>query len=328
LSAGASRAERGGVIGPVRWGGGVLEILDQRRLPADEVWLRCESWQQVAEAIRTLAVRGAPAIGIAAAFGLALAADRTEAALGLKAARPTAVNLAWAVDRALGSGDPLREAEAIAAEEAARCDAIATAGAELVAAGARALTVCHTGALATGGVGTALGVLVHAFGAGRLREVVACETRPLLQGARLTMWECMQLGVPARLIVDGAAAQAMRRGEVDLVIAGADRIAANGDTANKIGTYGLAVLARHHGLPFYIAAPTSTVDPATPDGGAIPIEERDPSEVLRIGAPAGARASNPAFDVTPAELITAWITERGVTRTPPGTGPTASQMAN
>lgn len=300
------------MIGPVRWRDGVLEILDQRRLPAAEVWLACDNWPAVAEAIRTLAVRGAPAIGIAAAYGLALAADREAAAAGLKAARPTAVNLAWAVDRTLQAADPLREAEAIAAEEAGRCAAIAAAGAHLVPAGARALTICHTGALATGGCGTALGVLVLAHREGRLREVVACETRPLLQGARLTMWECMQLGVPARLIVDSAAAQAMLRGEVDLVIAGADRIARNGATANKIGTYALAVLARHHGLPFYIAAPTSTVDPATPDGEAIPIEARDPSEVLPAGALPGTRASNPAFDVTPAQLITAWITERGV----------------
>ncbi len=299
---------------PVRWREGTLEILDQRRLPAAEVWLRCARWQDVADAIRTLAVRGAPAIGIAAAYAVALADDRPAAAVGLKAARPTAVNLAWAVERALAAADPLREAEAIAAEEAARCEAIATAGASLIPPGARAMTICHTGALATGGVGTALGVVRYAHREGRLREVVACETRPLLQGARLTIWECMRIGLPARLIVDGAAGQAMRRGAVDLVIAGADRIAANGDTANKVGTYGLAVLARHHGLPFYIAAPSSTVDRATPDGGAIPIEERDPDEVLRIGAPAGARASNPAFDVTPAELISAWITERGVHR--------------
>jgi methylthioribose-1-phosphate isomerase len=304
---------------PLRWRDGALEILDQRRLPGAEVWLRCATWRDVAEAVRTLAVRGAPAIGIAAAYGVALAApgERSVAAAGLKAARPTAVNLAWAVDRALAAADPLREAEAVAAEEAARCEAIAAAGAALVPAGARALTICHTGALAAGGPGTALGVLVRAHREGRLREVVACETRPLLQGARLTMWECMRLGVPARLIVDGAAALLMRRGEVDLVMAGADRIAVNGDTANKIGTYALAVLARHHGLPFYVAAPGSTVDPAAADGGAIPVEERDPDEVLRIGAPAGARASNPAFDVTPAELITAWITERGVVRTPP-----------
>jgi methylthioribose-1-phosphate isomerase len=304
------------VIGPVRWRDGVLEILDQRRLPAAEVWLTCRTWQDVAEAIRTLAVRGAPAIGIAAAYGLALAADRAEAAAGLKSARPTAVNLAWAIARAQAAADPLREAQALAAEEAARCAAIARAGAALIPPGARALTICHTGSLATGGVGTALGVLGAAHAQGRLREVVACESRPLLQGARLTMWECLRRGIPARLIVDGAAGQAMRRGEIDLVIAGADRIAANGDTANKVGTYGLAVLARHHGLPFYVAAPTSTCDPAAPDGGAIPIEERAADEVLRIGAPAGARASNPAFDVTPAELISAWITERGVHRSP------------
>ncbi len=301
---------------PVRWRDGTLEILDQRRLPAEEMWLACTTWQEVAGAIRTLAVRGAPAIGIAAAYGMALAkgGERDDAAAGLRAARPTAVNLSWAVERALASPDPLREATAIAAEEAARCDAIAAAGASLIPSGARAMTICHTGALATGGAGTALGVLGEAHARGRLAEVVACETRPLLQGARLTMWECMRRGIPARLIVDGAAGQAMRRGEVDLVIAGADRIAANGDTANKVGTYGLAVLARHHGLPFYIAAPSSTVDRATGDGGAIPIEERDPDEVLRIGAPAGARASNPAFDVTPAELISAWVTERGVHR--------------
>jgi methylthioribose-1-phosphate isomerase len=301
---------------PLRWAGDRLLVLDQRRLPGEEVWLPCRSWQEVAAAIRDLAVRGAPAIGIAAAYGLALApaGERPAAAAGLKAARPTAVNLAWAVDRALAAADPLAEARRIADEEAARCRAIARHGAALVPPGARALTICHTGALATGGCGTALGVLAEAHRQGRLRELVVCETRPLLQGARLTMWECGRLGLPARLIVDAAAAQCMRRGEVDLVITGADRIAANGDTANKIGTYALAVLARHHGLPFYVAAPSSSFDPGAATGDDIPVEERDPQEVLRLGAPAGARASNPAFDVTPAALITAWVTEDGVRR--------------
>jgi methylthioribose-1-phosphate isomerase len=289
-------------------------LLDQRRLPLEEVELRCESAADVAEAIRTLAVRGAPAIGVAAGYGLVLAALRGEdldaAERTLRSSRPTAVNLGWALDRLRSEPTPERARE-LHAEEVDRCRRMAGHAAELLAPGTRALTHCNTGGLATGGYGTALGALRAAWERGLLERVLVDETRPLLQGARLTAWELETAGIPHAVIADSAAAAMMAAGEVDCVLVGADRIAANGDTANKIGTYGLAVLAAHHDLPLYVVAPSSTLDPASPTGAAIPIEERDPDEVT-----ARFPARNPAFDVTPAELISAIVTEEGVHRTP------------
>jgi methylthioribose-1-phosphate isomerase len=289
-------------------------LLDQRRLPDEEVELACRSAAETAEAIRTLAIRGAPAIGVAAAYGYALAAtqgeDLDEAERVLRAARPTAVNLGWALDRM--RDDPTAEqARLIHAEEVERCRRMAAHAVPLFAPGTRALTHCNTGALATGGYGTALGALRAAWEEGRLAHLLVDETRPLLQGARLTAWELEALGIPHAVIVDSAAAAFMAAGEVDCVVTGADRIAANGDTANKIGTYGLAVLAAHHGIPLYVVAPTSTVDLATPTGAEIPIEERSAAEVSPRFA-----ARNPAFDVTPAVLVTAIVTEQGVHRAP------------
>lgn len=336
-------------IVPVEWRGDAVAILDQRLLPHREEVLECRTVAEVAEAIRSLAVRGAPIIGVTAAYGMALAAavstegrprrllaELEEAARTLKAARPTAVNLGWAVDRMMrvargqccSVGSTVQrvheamvaEALAIEAEDRDACAAIGTHGLELVPEGANVLTHCNTGMLCTAGIGTALGVIVAAHRAGRRPHVWVDETRPVLQGARLTAWELGRLGIPRTLIVDAAAGLLMARGLVDLVIVGADRIAANGDVANKIGTYGLAVLAHHHGVPFVVAAPTSTLDPAALSGAEIPIEERDPAEVL---APGGALAAepdtpvaNPAFDVTPAELVTAIVTEVGVVRPP------------
>ncbi len=289
-------------------------ILDQRRLPDEEVELRCRSAAEVAEAIRTLAIRGAPAIGVAAAYGLALAAalgeDLESAYDELAAARPTAVNLRWALDEM--RADPTRErALAIHEAEVARCRRMAEHAATLVAPGSRVLTHCNTGGLATGGYGTALGAIRAAWERGLVAHVWVGETRPLLQGARLTAWELDRLGIPFSVIVDGAAPALMREGELDYVLTGADRIAANGDTANKIGTYGLAVAARQHGIPLFVVAPTTTLDPAAASGADIPIEERDPLEVSRRYP-----ARNPAFDVTPAELISAIVTEDGVHRSP------------
>ena len=289
-------------------------VLDQRRLPDEEVDLRCASAAEVAEAIRTLAVRGAPAIGIAAAYGLALAAARGEdvdaAYDALLASRPTAVNLRWALDAM--RDDPSRErAERIHEDEVDRCRAMGAHAVELFPEGARVLTQCNAGGLATGGYGTALGAVRSAFDAGRVAHVWVGETRPLLQGARLTAWELDGLGIPHAVIPDAAAGTFMARGEVDLVVTGADRIAANGDTANKIGTYSLAVLAAHHGLPLVVVAPTSTLDPVAGSGAAIPIEERDPAEESTRFP-----ARNPAFDVTPASLVAAIVTERGVHRAP------------
>ena len=319
-------------VAPISWEDGTVVILDQRRLPHEEVYLRCTEVEEVAEAIRTLAVRGAPLIGIAAGYGIALAAQGEpserlarvrEAALILRVTRPTARNLFWAIDRMVacaeaGADAPelLAEARRIHEEDAETCTKIGAHGAALLPHGATVMTVCNAGALATGGFGTALGVLRAAHAAGNPIRVIACETRPLLQGARLTMWELMREGIPATLITDNMAAAIMRQGDVQAVIAGADRIARNGDTANKIGTYGLAVLARYHKIPFYIAAPMSTVDLSIPDGSHIPIEERGPEEVRAFAglptAPAEAEVMNPAFDVTPQELVTAIITERGV----------------
>jgi methylthioribose-1-phosphate isomerase len=289
-------------------------FLDQRRLPLEEVEVVCSSSAEVADAIRTMVVRGAPAIGIAAAYGYALAAaqgeDLGEAERVLRTSRPTAVNLGWALDEM--RADPSREhAEAIHRDEVERCRRMAAHAASLLAAGTRALTHCNAGGLATGGYGSAVGALLAAWEAGLLRHVWVDETRPLLQGARLTAWELEAAGIPHAVVADSAAASLMAAGEVDAVLTGADRIAANGDTANKIGTYGLAVLARHHELPFYVVAPSSTVDHATPSGDGIPIEERDPTEVT-----ARFPARNPAFDVTPAALITAIVTEHGVHSAP------------
>ena len=290
-------------------------LLDQRRLPDEEVELVCRSSGEVANAIRSLAVRGAPAIGIAAAYGYALAVRRGEdpddAAAVLEAARPTAANLAWALREVRAAADPAERARELHAEEVERCLRMSVQAAELLSPGTRALTHCNTGALATGGQGTALGALREAWARGLLAHVLVDETRPLLQGARLTAWELESEGIPHTVVADAAAGALMAAGEVDCVFVGADRIAANGDTANKIGTYPLAVLADRHEVPFYVIAPTSTLDLEIPTGAEIPIEERDPAEVSRRFP-----ARNPAFDVTPAELISAIVTELGVHRPP------------
>jgi methylthioribose-1-phosphate isomerase len=300
------------IVQPLRFEDGALLVLDQRALPGEERWIRCRSPAQVADCIRTLAVRGAPAIGIAAAYGMALAGGELAAAGELlRSARPTAVNLGWAVDQVLASGDPLDCARRLHREQERADRRLAALGAERFEPGDRALTHCNTGPLATAGYGTAGGVLRAAWDRGRLRQVWVDETRPLNQGARLTTWELERDGIPYRLVTDSSAGTLMARGLVDKVVVGADRIAANGDVANKVGTYPLAVLAARHGVPFYVAAPVSTIDTDSPDGGAIPIEERDPSELA-----AGIPAVNLAFDVTPAELVTAIVTEAGVLEPP------------
>jgi methylthioribose-1-phosphate isomerase len=305
----------GSDITPLRWEDGELLVLDQRRLPAEEAWVRCRSAGEVAECIRSMAVRGAPAIGLAAAYGMALAArggeDAEVAAALLRGTRPTAANLGWAVDRALAADDPSALAEQLHDEQRDADRRISELGAERFAEGDQALTHCNTGPLATGGFGTAGGVLRAAWEGGRLSQVWVDETRPRLQGARLTAWELRSAGIPFRVIADSAAGGVMARGLVDRVVVGADRIAANGDVANKVGTYPLAVLAARHRVPFYVAAPLSSIDPRTPSGGEIPIEERDPAEVSCEGA-----GFNPAFDVTPAELVTAVFTEIGVLEPP------------
>ena len=289
-------------------------LLDQRRLPDEEVELECRTVPELAEAIRTLAVRGAPAIGIAAAYGLALAAlrgdDLDEAARVLGESRPTAVNLAWAL--AEMRDDPTPEhARRLHADEVDCCRRMSAHAADLFLPDTLALTHCNAGGLATGGYGSAVGALRAAWERGLLESVLVDETRPLLQGSRLTAWELEAAGIPHAVIADSAAAAMMAAGEVDVVVTGADRIAANGDTANKIGTYSLAVLAHHHGIPLYVVAPTSTVDLATATGDEIPIEERDGAELsTRFNA------RNPAFDVTPADLISAIVTEDGVHRAP------------
>jgi len=336
-------------VRPAEWAGDRVLILDQRALPFREEHLECRTVDEVAGAIRTLAVRGAPILGVAAALGVALVAatSTTRGARGLleeiedagrtlKATRPTAVNIAWAVDRMLAVardqccsvGSTNRRvhealvAEALRIEEEDReaCSRMGRHGAELVPEGANILTHCNTGMLCTAGIGTALGVVYAAHRAGKRIHVWVDETRPVLQGARLTAWELRRAGVPMTLVTDNAAGWLMAKGRVDLVVVGADRIAGNGDAANKIGTYSLAVLAAHHGVPFYVVAPTSTVDPSTAYGADIAIEERDPAEVTAplghpITAP-GTPAANPAFDVTPGELVTAIVTERGVLRPP------------
>jgi methylthioribose-1-phosphate isomerase len=296
----------------VRFEVDAVVLLDQRRLPEEEVELECRSAAEVAEAIRTLAIRGAPAIGVAAAYGYALAAQRGDdleaADHVLRSARPTAVNLGWALDRMREDPTP-EHAREIHDDEVARCRHMAEHALELFRPGTRALTHCNTGGLATGGYGTALGAIRLAWERGLVEHVWVTETRPLLQGSRLTAWELERLGIPFSVIVDSAAGSLIARGLVDVVLTGADRIAANGDTANKIGTYALAVLAHRHEIPFVVVAPTSTIDHAAADGDAIPIEERASAEVS-----GSYPALNPAFDVTPAELIDAIVTEDGVRR--------------
>jgi methylthioribose-1-phosphate isomerase len=326
----------------LRWveppAGPAIELLDQTRLPATETVLLCTSVDQLVDAIRRLVVRGAPLLGVAGAFGVALAARRGDdvaaAAAAIAAARPTAVNLGWGVGQALaayqtaateadpvpgheaGAAAALRVARAIASADAAASAAMARHGLSLVPAGARILTHCNTGSLVSAGEGTAFAVILAAHRAGRLARLWVDETRPLLQGARLTAWEARRAGIPHALLPDGAAASLMAAGEVDLVLTGADRIAADGSVANKIGTYGLAVLARHHNVPFVVVAPVSTVDLATPDGAAIVVEHRPAEEVAIVAgqavAPPGTRAYNPAFDVTPPDLLSAIVTEQGV----------------
>jgi methylthioribose-1-phosphate isomerase len=331
----------------VEWTGSSLRILDQTRLPAEEVVIEALTAEDVAAAIRRLAVRGAPLLGIAAGYGMALAAVRSaggapdvvgdldRAGTVLVASRPTAANIAWAVGRVLSAARAaddrdregegvravaVREATAIAAEDEASCRAIGVLGAGLLPHTGNVLTHCNTGALATGGWGTAQGVIMAAVASGKRLHVWVDETRPVLQGARLTAWELQRAGVPMTLVADTAAGSLMARGLVDAVIVGADRIAANGDVANKVGTYQLAVLAGYHGVPFYVAAPFSSIDLTLATGGDIVIEEREPNEVLAphgvAVAPAGTPVANPAFDVTPAELVTALVTDRGVA-TPP-----------
>ncbi|HEX9367577.1 MAG TPA: S-methyl-5-thioribose-1-phosphate isomerase [Vicinamibacterales bacterium] len=326
----------------------VIVMVDQRKLPAQEVYVRCRTAPEVAKAIRTMVIRGAPAIGVAAAMGIALGLRRS-AAKGthqftvefqklcdlMAATRPTAVNLFWAIDRlkrAFAEGAQAgespeelaarlgREARAIHDEDVANCRAMGGHGAEMVKDGARVLTHCNAGALATAGYGSALGVIRAAVEQGKKIAVFADETRPFMQGARLTAWELVRDGINTTVITESMAGPLMRDGEIDIVIVGADRIAANGDTANKIGTYTVAVLAREHEIPFYVAAPLSTIDLATPDGRQIPIEERDQREVTHFGTsrltPEGAKTRNPAFDVTPHRYIAGIITERGILRPP------------
>jgi len=329
-------------LSPLAYAGGMLRMIDQRLLPNEEVWLEYTDYEKVAEAIRTMVVRGAPAIGVAAAFGAYFGAKAIETddfdafkkefekvCAVLAATRPTAVNLFWALDRmksfAFANADrPVAdlkiglefEAMAIFEDDIRINRAMGRNGQTLFPDGARILTHCNAGALATGGYGTALGVIRAAVEAGKKVSVFADETRPWLQGARLTAWELQKDNIPVTLICDNMAGYLMSKGEIDGVIVGADRIAANGDTANKIGTYTVAILAKEHGIPFYVAAPLSTIDLSLADGSLIPIEERSPREVTHVGerqlAPEGAAVRNPAFDVTPARLVTAIITEKGV----------------
>jgi methylthioribose-1-phosphate isomerase len=332
----------------IEWQDGTVVMIDQRKLPASEIYVTCKTAKDVAKAIKTMVIRGAPAIGVAAAMGIALGMRRSTAT-GTKqfvtefqrvcdmmaATRPTAVNLFWAIERmkktfseAAQRGlsvselkDRLEvEALAIHDEDVQSCRTMGAHGASLVPAAARILTHCNAGALATAGYGTALGVIRAAAEQGKRIAVLADETRPFLQGARLTAWELVKDGIDTTVITDNMAGAMMRLKEVDLVVVGADRIAANGDVANKIGTYSVAVLAKEHGIPFYVAAPLSTIDLDTPDGAGIPIEERNDREVTHVGAsrltPQGARIRNPAFDVTPSKYVTAIITERGIARAP------------
>jgi methylthioribose-1-phosphate isomerase len=314
-------------LSAVAFDGEALTYVDQRLIPHAVERKRARTVDDIEAAIKTLAVRGAPAIGVFGAYGVAMLRDLIDddeafaaAARRVRNARPTAVNLAWAVDRVLAAADMRSEAQAIHREQLAVDAAIADAGLELISKNARILTHCNTGPIATAGGGTALGIIIAAQRAGKAPHVFVDETRPLLQGARLTYFELAHAGVDATLQVDGAAAIAMQRKKIDLVIVGADRIARNGDTANKIGTYGLAILAAHHGIPFYVAAPRSTFDFTMESGASIHIEERAPSEVTAFGAttvaPPDAQVYNPAFDVTPGHLITAFVTEYGVIHPP------------
>jgi methylthioribose-1-phosphate isomerase len=332
----------------IDWNDDGIVMVDQRKLPAAEIYVQCKSANDVAKAIKTMVIRGAPAIGVAAAMGIALGMERSkqtgtrqfatefQKTCDLMAGtRPTAVNLFWAIERMKRSfsegalaGESVeqlktrlrRAAQSVHDEDVASCRAIGMHGASLVPTEARVLTHCNAGALATAGYGTALGVIRGAIEAGKRVKVLADETRPFLQGSRLTAWELLKDGIDTTVITDSMAGALMRDEQIDLVVVGADRIAANGDTANKIGTYTVAVLAREHGIPFYVAAPCSTIDLATPDGTHIPIEERHRKEVTHIGsnqvAPAGAQVRNPAFDVTPHRFITAIITERGLFHPP------------
>jgi methylthioribose-1-phosphate isomerase len=313
----------------VAWSDGAVRLVDQRRLPGELAFVDCRSVAEVVAAIRDLTVRGAPALGATGAFGVALAAtmggtdaEVAASAAALRSARPTAVNLAWGVDEVLdawrggGAEAALAQATAIAAADVAANRALGAHGAALLPPVVSVLTHCNAGALACVGYGTAIGMIRTAHERGQVVTVWVDETRPVLQGARLTAWELGRAGIPHRVIADAAAGGLMARGLVDRVVVGADRIAANGDVANKVGTYPLAVLAARHEIPFHVAAPLSTIDPGTATGADIPIEERDPGELLSAGAPAGSDALNPAFDVTPAELVGSLITEAGVLEAP------------
>ena len=316
----------------IRWEGNTLYLLDQTKLPVTEAWISYTDYRPVADAIRTMVVRGAPAIGVTAAYAYCLAAlageDLGEARAVLASSRPTAVNLFWALERMANraedcGGDPavlVEEAKAIHAEDVAMCKAMGAYGAAVVPEGARILTHCNAGALATGGYGTALGVIRAAHERGKVTMVYADETRPLLQGARLTAYELVSDHIPATLIADNMAASLMAKGKIDMAVVGCDRMAANGDFANKIGTYSVAVNAHFHGVPFYVALPCSTIDLSLPDGSGIPIEERDRDEVRTLcgvqTAPAEVEVYNPAFDVTPHSLVTGIITEKGVVYPP------------
>ncbi|HEV7887549.1 MAG TPA: S-methyl-5-thioribose-1-phosphate isomerase [Acidimicrobiales bacterium] len=308
----------------ISWEGTFIRLIDQRLLPGQLAFLDCFTVDELCGAISSLAVRGAPALGVAGAMGVALASVRGDpvaaAAEQLVATRPTAVNLAWGVAHALAASDPVACAVALAVDDVARNRRLGAFGAGLLADGARVLTHCNAGALACVGYGTAIGVIRAAWEQGRALSVWVDETRPVLQGSRLTAWELSRLGIPATVVADVMAGSLMAGGEVDCVVVGADRIAANGDVANKIGTYSLAVLAAHHGVPFYVAAPVSTVDLACPSGASIVVERRPSDEVLTLAgvrvAPEGVGAENRAFDVTPAALVTAIVTDEGVARAP------------
>jgi methylthioribose-1-phosphate isomerase len=313
------RSDESPIPATIEWRDGVVRLIDQSRLPTELAFREATSVDELCQAIRTLAIRGAPALGAAGAMGIALAAhggeDVDDAARRLVATRPTAVNLRWGVERALASADPVAEALAVASEDAATNRRLADIGAGLLPADVRVLTHCNAGSLACVDYGTALGVIRSAHEAGKVKLVWVDETRPVLQGSRLTAWELARLGIPATVLVDGAAGSIMARGEVDAVIVGADRIAANGDVANKIGTYSLAVLAKHHDIPFYVAAPVSTVDLQCASGAEIPVEQRDAGEITAF-VPETVSVTNPAFDVTPAKLVTAIITDAGVVARP------------
>ncbi|HUQ25740.1 MAG TPA: S-methyl-5-thioribose-1-phosphate isomerase [Burkholderiales bacterium] len=313
---------RGAAVEPIRWKGNCLELLDQRLLPGKTSYVKCKTAKDVAKAIKDMVVRGAPAIGCAAAFGVVLGKGSASSFEVLSKSRPTAVNLFWALERmrkaAVSKGDLEAEAKAIYDEDLAANRAMGKLGATLIPDRARVMTHCNAGALATSGYGTALGVIRSSKN--KILNVIANETRPYLQGARLTAWEMVQEGIPCTLITDSMAGHLMSRGEVDVIVVGADRIAANGDTANKIGTYALAVLAKRHNIPFYVVAPLSTFDLKIKSGAEIPIEERPAGEVTGYRetrwAPEGVSVRNPAFDVTPAELITAIVCEKGVILAP------------